>query len=409
MAHLNAPPRRRRCAHGVRAATDITGFGLVGHASAIARESRAHPRDRGPRRCRCCPSALELAPTVPGGRPQGQPPAVRARSRIPGALDPALQALLFDPQTSGGLLAPGRRPTVLSALARTTSRERASSAAPRPPGPAAIRVVGLSASRPREASFDSRSRPVLLCRAFVNGFPKFAAQGTSNRPHEAQDAHPDRLDLRPRRATRRELQGRFARGRPALRPRPPRRREAEAGPADGPAEVRAALERSRRSLQDNAELMRALTHPGVPVLARKQDRGRGAVRQAPEVVKRLVHLLVERDRVLLLPAISEAYAVAWNEARGVSSWRRRCRRVDLDAGQKHALSEASPGPRARPSSSRPGSTLRVLGGLRVSGRRTHLRRHRRRRSFGRCGGACKERPEGATSRAGARKSRAELD
>ena len=35
--------------HGVRAATDITGFGLVGHAANVARESRAHPRDRAGR------------------------------------------------------------------------------------------------------------------------------------------------------------------------------------------------------------------------------------------------------------------------------------------------------------------------------------------------------------------------
>jgi F-type H+-transporting ATPase subunit delta len=136
------------------------------------------------------------------------------------------------------------------------------------------------------------------------------------------------------------------------------------GPTEGPAEVRAALERSRALLQENAELMRALTHPGVPVLARNKIVA-VAWAQAPEVVKRLMHLLVERDRVLLLPAISEAYTVAWNEARGVVM-AEAVSAVDLDAGQTLALSEGL----ARAAGKAVELTTRVdpsvLGGLRVT-------------------------------------------
>jgi F-type H+-transporting ATPase subunit delta len=110
------------------------------------------------------------------------------------------------------------------------------------------------------------------------------------------------------------------------------------GAAEGPAAVRAALESSRALLVGNAELMRALTHPGVPVPARKKVVA-AVWAQAPEAVKRLLHLLVERDRVHLLPAITEAFAQAWNDARGVVA-AEAVSAVELDASQKRALAEA---------------------------------------------------------------------
>jgi selenide,water dikinase len=103
MLTLNAPAAEAARRAGVRAATDVTGFGLLGHALNLARESRLtlelHPRE---------------LPLLPGAREHAErfqarglkanrqhfEPQVEWRSRP----EPALEALLFDPQTSGGLL-----------------------------------------------------------------------------------------------------------------------------------------------------------------------------------------------------------------------------------------------------------------------------------------------------------------
>ena len=103
MAALNRDASRAALAVGATCATDITGFGLLGHASHIARASRV---------------SLEIRPAVvpilAGARD-----AWRAGARTGGAernakyLEPLVQwgsaseedrALLIDPQTSGGLL-----------------------------------------------------------------------------------------------------------------------------------------------------------------------------------------------------------------------------------------------------------------------------------------------------------------
>jgi selenide,water dikinase len=103
MAALNRAAAEAALRHGATAATDITGFGLIGHAAGIARESRVtleiHVRDLP-----LLPRALELAPRFqPGGlkanRKQFEP--LVAYGREP---EEALRALLYDPQTSGGLL-----------------------------------------------------------------------------------------------------------------------------------------------------------------------------------------------------------------------------------------------------------------------------------------------------------------
>jgi selenide,water dikinase len=103
METLNRAASEVALRHGASAATDITGFGLVGHAAGIARESRVtlelHARDLP-----LLPHALDLAARFqPGGlkanRKEFEPLVEYAR--VP---DEALRALLFDPQTSGGLL-----------------------------------------------------------------------------------------------------------------------------------------------------------------------------------------------------------------------------------------------------------------------------------------------------------------
>ena len=112
---------------------------------------------------------------------------------------------------------------------------------------------------------------------------------------------------------------------------------ASAGEPDQPAEVRLALESASALLARSPELAGALAHPAVPADARK--RVASAVwAKAPEVVKRLVHLLIDRDRVALLPAVAAAYAEAWNASRGFLS-AEAASAVALDPGQEKALRE----------------------------------------------------------------------
>ena len=88
-------------AHGC---TDITGFGLIGHAREMALASRVTLEiDAG--KLPLLPGALEYARlgAVPGGLNNNREfasCAVLLRRELP----PAVEALLYDPQTSGGLL-----------------------------------------------------------------------------------------------------------------------------------------------------------------------------------------------------------------------------------------------------------------------------------------------------------------
>jgi selenide,water dikinase len=103
MATLNRIPAAVARRHGVRAATDVTGFGLCGHAANIARESGVTV-ELAAASLPLLPGALDLATSF-------QPRGLRANRERYEALveyrhtpDDALRALLFDPQTSGGLL-----------------------------------------------------------------------------------------------------------------------------------------------------------------------------------------------------------------------------------------------------------------------------------------------------------------
>ena len=118
MRALNAQASRAALACALRCATDITGFGLLGHASHIARASAVSLTVRG----------ADL-PELPGARALW-----RAGIRTGGAerneqfaaplcdwlrADAADVALALDPQTSGGLLAavpPARVAEYLSAV-----------------------------------------------------------------------------------------------------------------------------------------------------------------------------------------------------------------------------------------------------------------------------------------------------
>jgi len=120
MAALNRRASEGAVEFGARAATDVTGFGMVGHGSQLADASGVTLRLRPEKRW-FLPRVLELAAAgvVPGGL---------GRNRDfygPRVLDPGLPAdvvtALYDPQTSGGLLiaVPARRaPALAAALAR---------------------------------------------------------------------------------------------------------------------------------------------------------------------------------------------------------------------------------------------------------------------------------------------------
>ena len=108
MLRLNRAAARLAQEVGVHACTDITGFGLLGHAAEMAEKSDVRIR-----------IALQAVPLmsgvveyaelgfVPGGTgrnrlhfSQDGPHAVRVAGEVPQALDD----ILYDPQTSGGLL-----------------------------------------------------------------------------------------------------------------------------------------------------------------------------------------------------------------------------------------------------------------------------------------------------------------
>jgi selenide,water dikinase len=104
MERSNGIASRLALEHGSRAATDITGFGLVGHALGMARASDVELR-LWPERL---PVHGEFDRLVRGGQSTGAtgPNRAHAQGAYEDRLDlsPAESEVLFDPQTSGGLL-----------------------------------------------------------------------------------------------------------------------------------------------------------------------------------------------------------------------------------------------------------------------------------------------------------------
>jgi selenide, water dikinase len=87
----------------VHACTDITGFGLVGHASEMAVASGCTVEIHAGA-VPLIPGARELVPgNLPGGGRTNREHFAQLASMAPG-IDPDVLDLLFDPQTSGGLL-----------------------------------------------------------------------------------------------------------------------------------------------------------------------------------------------------------------------------------------------------------------------------------------------------------------
>jgi selenide,water dikinase len=104
----------------VVACTDVTGFSLLGHAEEMARAAGVRiviDASRVPE----LPGALDYARRghITGGASRNRE-GLQGKVLLPDSLDEALEHLLFDPQTSGGLLiavAPERADALSSALA----------------------------------------------------------------------------------------------------------------------------------------------------------------------------------------------------------------------------------------------------------------------------------------------------
>ena len=142
MTRLNADAARLALEHDVRAATDVTGFGLAGHAWNVARESRLTLRiafDRLPLHERFRELARAGVTTGCTGANHRHVAAV-LDVRRPLAADE--EEALFDPQTSGGLLlaAPAERADALLAALRAGGH-RAAEIGEAAAGPARLEIV----------------------------------------------------------------------------------------------------------------------------------------------------------------------------------------------------------------------------------------------------------------------------
>ena len=127
MTRLNAAASRLMLEHGATACTDVTGFGVLGHALEMAEgggvgirlDSRAIPR---------YDEAVELIRNGVGTRTtRCNLRLARSHLRTVGELPEEILTLLADPQTSGGLLiaVPPERAEALVAAARAAGEAHA--------------------------------------------------------------------------------------------------------------------------------------------------------------------------------------------------------------------------------------------------------------------------------------------
>jgi selenide,water dikinase len=138
MATLNAGAARAMLASGAHAATDVTGFGLLGHLhNILVASGKSAAIDAGA--VPLLPKAAELAErgAVPGGTNRNREALSPHVSFDPAVPEP-VRTLLFDAQTSGGLLIavpPDRVESLMAALEREAT-------------PAAARIGRITAGTP---------------------------------------------------------------------------------------------------------------------------------------------------------------------------------------------------------------------------------------------------------------------
>ena len=103
MSRLNRIPAEFARRYKAHAATDITGFGLIGHALGLARESGVG-LEVAAGALPLLPDALRLAEESQSGGLKANRRQFSQKVDQDGGMDPALVTLAYDPQTSGGLL-----------------------------------------------------------------------------------------------------------------------------------------------------------------------------------------------------------------------------------------------------------------------------------------------------------------
>jgi selenide,water dikinase len=104
MAALNKSGSEAMIAANASAATDITGYGLLGHAREMAEGSKVTIHFWASK-LPILPDALRLSGLGmnPGGANDNRQ-FLDGKVQVQGRIDPNLEALMYDPQTSGGLL-----------------------------------------------------------------------------------------------------------------------------------------------------------------------------------------------------------------------------------------------------------------------------------------------------------------
>jgi selenide,water dikinase len=108
MLTLNRAACQEMLRYDVHGCTDVTGFGLVGHAREMALASQV-TLEIAVDRLQFLPGAVEYARAgaVPGGLKNNREfasCAVETLRELPREIPPEIEDLLYDPQTSGGLL-----------------------------------------------------------------------------------------------------------------------------------------------------------------------------------------------------------------------------------------------------------------------------------------------------------------
>ena len=119
MATLNAGGARAMLANGAHAATDVTGFGLLGHLhNMLAASGVSAEIDAASVPLLAKAADLAASGAIPGGTKRNRE-ALTDTVRFDAAVPETIRVLLFDAQTSGGLLIavpPNRADSLLAAL-----------------------------------------------------------------------------------------------------------------------------------------------------------------------------------------------------------------------------------------------------------------------------------------------------
>src|SRR5262249_6387582 len=117
MERTNAEAARLALAHGARAATDVTGFGLLGHAWNLARASAVAVRLAYAALPVHAPFLRLARAGVTTGCTAANRANVEGQLHLAGNWSREEQEVLFDPQTSGGLLVAVAAPAAEALLA----------------------------------------------------------------------------------------------------------------------------------------------------------------------------------------------------------------------------------------------------------------------------------------------------